>query len=175
MASRAVCAAWITGLVALGAHPASAQDIPRVEITPFVAVGTSGASPLGVMTTFPITASLRAETELGYRHDSRGPDHLSFSTTVLQFLPRVGRAAPYVAVGAGLSQYTAPVLNLRGTPIGTERRLSWTVNAGGGFTVPLSRNLALRTDARYFDSLGQGQDQFRVAHGLSFGVGQPRK
>lgn len=170
MASRTTCAAWITGL-ALAAVPARAQEPPRVEVTPFVAVGTAGAAPLGVMTTFPLTASLSAESELTYRHDSRGPDNLSASVSLLQFLPQIGRAVPYVAAGVGMTQFTAPVLGSQGGPIGAQPQLAFTVNAGGGFAVPLSDRVRLRTDARYFDSLGQGQDQFRVAHGLSFGVG----
>lgn len=165
-----------TSLVALVliALPAAAQEPGKVEVTPYVAAGTPNASPFGALTTIPLTPSISVETELAYRRVSDAPDLLSSSVSVLQFLPRVGRARPYVAAGLGFSQFHAPVFGADKAPIGADRRLAWTVNAGGGVSVPLTEHLGLRTDARYVDSLGQGHDQFRVAHGLSFGVGKPR-
>lgn len=165
---------WAAALV-LVALPAAAQDLRPVEVTPYVASGTSGASPFGALVTIPITASVSAETELAYRHEPIAPDLLSSSASLLLFFPTIGRARPYVATGAGVSQFDVPAFGPQKTPIGAERRVAWTVNVGGGFTIPLSEHVGLRTDARYFDSLGEGHDQFRVAHGVSFGVGKPRK
>jgi hypothetical protein len=86
-------------------------------------------------------------------------------------LPRVGRATPYVAAGAGLSQYGAPVFSLDGRPVGTQSGLALTVHAGGGVKVPMNDALDLRTDARWFKSFGRaGSEQFRVAQGISFDV-----
>jgi hypothetical protein len=46
-----------------------------------------------------------------------------------------------------------------------------TVNAGGGLKMPISENVGLRTDARWLKSIGEdGNEQFRVAQGISFGV-----
>lgn len=173
MAQRGVLPSFVVAL-AVGVLPAWAQEPRPVQVTPYIATGTSGVSPVGAMVTFPITTTLSAETEMAYRPEEGLPDNLSFSVSLLQFLPKIGRAAPYVALGVGMSQYAAPVLGPAGPPIGTERRLAWTVNAGGGITIPVSPSLDLRTDARYFDSLGQGADQFRVAQGISFDVGRRR-
>ena len=47
-----------------------------------------------------------------------------------------------------------------------------TVNAGGGLKMPMNEKLDLRTDARWFNLLGQGGEGFRVSQGISFGVGK---
>ena len=46
------------------ASPAVGQNAKAVEVTPFVALGSTGASPLGVAIVFPVTAALDIETEL---------------------------------------------------------------------------------------------------------------
>ena len=43
----------------LGAMPARAQDAEAVEVTPYVALGSAGASPVGAAVTFPVTSTLR--------------------------------------------------------------------------------------------------------------------
>ena len=157
----------------LGALPVGAQDAKPVEVTPYVALGSAAASPVGAAVTFPVTSTLSVETDVAYR---RGEGHfhaLSSSISLLYFLPRVGQAAPYVAAGVGLSQYGAPVLSSNGRPIGTEPRVALTVNAGGGLKMPMNEKMDLRTDARWFKSFGlQGSEQFRVAQGISFDVGK---
>jgi hypothetical protein len=46
-----------------------------------------------------------------------------------------------------------------------------TINAGAGLKMPMNEHVGLRTDARWFKSFGRdGNDQFRVAQGISFGV-----
>ena len=51
-----------------------------------------------------------------------------------------------------------------------------TVNAGGGLKMPMNEKLDLRTDARWFKSFGiQGSEQFRVAQGISFDVGNGKR
>jgi hypothetical protein len=157
----------------LEAWPVGAQDAKPVEVTPYVALGSAAASPVGAAVTFPITSTLSVETDAAYR---RGEGHihaLSSSTSLLYFLPRVGQSTPYVAAGVGLSQYGAPVFSSNGRPIGTEPRVALTVNAGGGLKMPMNEKLDLRTDARWFKSFGlQGSEQFRVAQGISFDVGK---
>jgi hypothetical protein len=157
----------------LEALPARAQDAKPVEVTPYVALGSAAASPVGTSVTFPVTSTLSVETDVAYR---RGEGHihaLSSNVSLLYFLPRVGRTNPYVAGGVGLSQYGAPVFSSNGRPIATESRVAMTVNAGAGLKTPMNEKLDLRTDARWFKSFGrQGSEQFRVAQGISFDVGK---
>ena len=157
----------------LQAVPVGAQDAKPVEVTPYVALGTAAASPVGVAFTFPVTSTLSVETDVAYRRGEGGFNALSSNASLLWFLPRFGPATPYVAGGVGLSQYGAPVLSSNGRPIGTESRVALTVNAGGGLKMPMNERLDMRTDARWFKSFGpQGSEQFRVAQGLSFDVGK---
>ena len=157
----------------LGALPVEAQDAKPVEVTPYVALGSAAASPVGAVVTFPVTSTLSVETEVAYRRGEGGIHALSTSTSLLYFLPRVGRSTAYVAGGVGLSQYGAPVFSSNGPPIGSERRVALMVNAGGGLKMPINKKLDLRTDARWFKSFGrQGSEQFRVAQGVSFDVGK---
>ena len=157
----------------LPASPARAQDAKPVEVTPYVALGSAGASPVGAAVTFPVTSTLVVETDVAYRRGEGRINALSSSASLLYFLPRVGQTTPYVAGGVGLAQYGAPVFSADGPPIGTQSRVAITVNAGGGLKVPVNEKLDLRTDARWFKSLGrQGSEQFRVAQGVSFDVGR---
>ena len=156
----------------LAALPVGAQDAKTVEVTPYVALGSAGVSPVGAAVTFPVTSTLSVETDVAYRRGEGRIHALSTNTSLLWFLPRVGKAIPYVAAGVGLSQYGAPVFSSDGPPIGTQSRVAMTVNAGGGLKMPVNDKLDLRTDARWFKSFGkQGSEQFRVAQGISFDAG----
>ena len=158
---------------ALGTVPVAAQNAKPVEVTPYVALGEGGASPVGAIVTFPVTPTLSVETEVAYRRAEGDIPALSSSLSLLYFLPRVGRAAPYVAGGVGLAQYGAPVFSSNGPPIGTVSSVALTVNAGGGLKVPMTEKLDLRTDARWSKSFGRyGSEQFRVAQGVSFDLGK---
>ena len=156
--------------LALGALPAAAQDANRVEVTPYVGIGSIGASPVGVAVTFPITSTLALETDVAYRRGEGDLNFLSTNYSLLWSLPRVGQATPYLAGGVGLAQYGTPLFTFTGPPIGTQTRLAPTVNAGGGLKMPVNEKVNLRTDVRWFKSFGlQGSEQFRVAQGISFG------
>ena len=157
----------------LEALPVGAQDVKTVEVTPYVALGSAAASPVGAAVTFPVTSTLSVETDVAYRRGEGNMNALSSNISLLYFLPRVGRSTPYVVGGVGLSQYGAPVFSSNGPPIGTEPHVALTVNAGGGLKMPMNEKLDWRTDARWFKSFGrQGSEQFRVAQGLSFDVGK---
>ena len=157
----------------LGGLPARAQDARTAEVTPYVAIGSAGASPIGAAVTFPVTSTLTVETDVAYRRGEGHMHALSSSTSLLWSLPRVGRSTPYVAGGVGLSQYGTPVFSGSGTPIGTQPRVALTVNAGGGLKMPMNDKAGLRTDVRWFKSFGlHGSEQFRVAQGISFGTGK---
>jgi hypothetical protein len=159
--------------VTFAALPVGAQDANTVEVTPYVALGSAGVSPVGAAVTFPVTSTLSVETEVAYRRGEGRIHALSSSVSLLYFLPRVRRAMPYVVGGVGLWQYGAPVFSSNGHPIGTEPRVALTVNAGGGLKMPMNDKLDWRTDARWFKSFGkQGSEQFRVAQGISIDVGK---
>jgi hypothetical protein len=169
------CKSAVLAFVAftLEALPVAAQDAKTVEFTPYVALGSAAASPVGAAVTFPVTSTLSVETDVAYRRGEGRIHALSSSTSLLWFLPRVGQSTPYVAAGVGLSQYGAPVFSSNGPSIGTQPRVAMTVNAGGGLKMPMNEKLDLRTDARWFKSFGpQGSEQFRVAQGISFDVGK---
>jgi len=157
---------------ALEGSAALAQDARAVEVTPYVALGSAGASPVGMMITFPVTSTLAVETEMAYRRGG-GINALSSSASLLYFLPRFGQSTSYVAGGAGISQYGAPVFGRSVRPVGTDSRVALTVNAGGGLKIPMNERVDLRTDGRWFKSFGrQGSEQFRVAQGVSVDVGK---
>ena len=158
----------------IGASPVTAQEAaPPIEVTPYVALGSAAASPVGVAVTFPVTSMLSVEMDVAYRRGEGRINALSSSASLLYALPRAGQLAPYIAGGIGLSQYGAPVFFSNGRPIGTEPRVAMMVTAGGGLKMPMNEKLDLRTDARWFKSFGlQGSEQFRVAQGISFDVGK---
>ena len=152
---------------------ARAQDGKAVEVMPYVALGSSGTSPVGTAIIFPVTSTLSVETDVAYRRGEGRIHALSTNTSLLWFLPRIGQSTPYLAGGIGLSQYGAPIFSIDGPPIGTESRVALTVNAGGGLKMPVKEKLGLRTDVRWFKSFRQGEsEQFRVSQGLSFDVGK---
>jgi opacity protein-like surface antigen len=156
----------------LGALPAGAQDTKTVEVTPYVALASGVASPVGAAVTFPVTSTLSVETDVAYRRAEGNIRALSLSASLLYDLPRVGQSTPYVAGGVGLSKYGALVSSADGRPIATQSRLAMSVNAGVGLKMPMNEKLGLRTDARWFNLLGQGGEGFRVSQGISFGVGK---
>jgi len=169
---------------AMAAAAASAQDAtanrtppavasPAIEVTPFVSIDSRGSSPIGVAVSFPLNSSFSVETEVGYRQGEGGLNALSSSANLLYALPRMGRTTPYLATGAGLAQYGVPVVSRDGSLIGTEPRIAFEVNAGGGLKVPVSETWEMRTDARWFKSFGRNaSEHWRVAHGVSFDTGK---
>ena len=160
----------------LAALPVGAQEAKTVEVTPYVALGSAGVSPVGAAVTFPVASTLSIETDVAYRRGEGRIHALSTNTSLLWSLPRVGQSTPYVAAGVGLSQYGAPIFSSDGPPIGTQSRVAMTVNAGGGLKMPVNDKFDLRTDARWFKSFGkQGSEQFRVAQGISFDTGKRKR
>src|SRR5262245_21242185 len=102
-------AVFVIAVLALGAWPVGAQEAKPVEVTPYVAVGSAEAPPIGAAVTFPITSTLSVETDVAYRRGEGRIHALSSSTSLLYALPRAGQATPYLAAGVGLAQYGAPV------------------------------------------------------------------
>ena len=167
------CAVFVFVAFTLDALPVAAQDANSAEVTPWVALGSTGTSPVGVAISCPVTSTLSVETEVAYRRGEGDIHAMSSSTSLLWFLPRIGRARPYVAGGVGLAQYGTPLFSSDARLIGTQSRMALTVNAGGGLKMPMNDKLDLRTDARWFKSFGRhGSDQVRIAQGISFDVGK---
>lgn len=171
---RSVLSALVA--VTLGAAPAWAQRSSTVEATPYIAIGSGGAPPVGAAVVLPVTSALSIEVDVARRRGEGDINALSTNASLLWSLPRIGRSTPFVGAGIGLAQYGAPVLSSGGSPIGTQSRLAPTINIGGGMKMPLNENISLRTDARWFKLFGtppgQGSEQFRVAQGVSLSLGR---
>jgi hypothetical protein len=169
-------------LLVAAVSPASGQDAtappqaatsPAVEVTPFVAMGSNGSSPIGAAISFPVGSSFSIEAEVGYRRGEGNINALSSSANLLYALPRVGRTVPYLAAGAGLAEYGSPIVAPDGHLVGTQPRTAFVVNAGGGLKVPVDESWGMRTDARWFKSFGRdASEHWRVSQGVSFDVGK---
>ena len=168
--------------LATSPSPAQAQSVgtgsggdgaasPAVQVTPFVAIDSRGSTPIGAVVTYPLTPRLAIETETAYRRAEGGLNALSSSASLVYMFPRVGGTIPYLASGGGIAQYGSPVVSREGSVLGTERRLAFEVNAGGGLMIPVDTTWGIRTDARWFKSFGRnGSEHWRVSNGISFDV-----
>jgi hypothetical protein len=166
------------------AAPADAQDpdappSPKttpsraIELTPFISIDSRGTLPIGTAVNFPLGSNTSIEAEFGYRRGEGQINALSSSASLLYDLPRLGRTRPYLAAGAGLAQYGTPIVGTGGSVIGTQPRIAFEVNAGGGLKVPIDDGLGMRTDARWFKSFGRhGTEHWRVSQGVSFDMGK---
>ena len=167
---------------ALSASPANAQEAaaasapgteasPPIQVTPFVSLDSRGATPVGAAFSFPVGGTFRVETEIGYRRGEGSLNALSSSANLLYDLPRIGRVTPYLATGAGLAQYGSPIVARDGAVIATQPMVAFELNAGGGIKVPVDESWGMRTDARWFKSVGRhASEHWRVAQGVSFDV-----
>ena len=175
----------IVGLaLAVSASPAQAQDAPvapapdqptppAIEVTPYVSLDSRGSTPIGAAISFPVSSNVSIETEVGYRRAEGHLNALSSSVNLLYFLPRIGRTTPYLATGIGLAQYTAPFLSPDGSLVGTQIGVALEVNAGGGLKTKVDEKWDMRTDARWYRSIGRHpSEHWRVSHGVSFDVGR---
>jgi hypothetical protein len=145
-----------SGQDATAAPAPHAVTSPAVEVTPFISMDSRGSSPIGAAISFPLNSSFSIEAEIG---------------NLLYALPRIRRTTPYLATGAGLAQYGAPVVSREGSVLGTEPRIAFEVNAGGGLKVPVADEMGMRTDARWFKSFGRhASEHWRISQGISFDV-----
>lgn len=173
----------VTIALATSGAPANAQGVTvtaphttasaGVEVTPFFSIDSRGSVPVGAAISFPLGSTFRIEAEAGYRRGEGNLHAPSSSVNLLYSLPRLGRTTPYLATGAGLALYGAPIVFAGGSLLGTEPRIAFEVNAGGGLKVPVTNTWQMRTDARWFKSYGRSAaEHWRVSQGLSFDVGQ---
>lgn len=151
------------------ADSATQSKTASIAVTPYVALGSPGASSVGTFVSFPLNAKFSFETELGYRRAEGNIHALSSSANIVFDLPSVRAVVPYVTAGAGLYQYGSPLVLANGS-IGTRFGTTVALNAGGGVKVPVNENLGMRTDVRWFKPLSRdASESWRVAHGVSFG------
>jgi hypothetical protein len=151
--------------------PSAGWNGSRVEVTPFVSMGSARSSRIGTAITFPVTPTISIETEVGFRRGEGDIDALSSSVNLLYSLPRIGRVAPYLAAGAGLEEQGELLFQPNGR-VAVQPKLQLALNAGGGLKVPVNDRWSLRTDARWFMTTGRySAEHFRVYQGASIGVG----
>jgi hypothetical protein len=140
-----------------------------VTVTPFVSLGSWFSSRVGAAVAFPWTDRISLEAEIGYRRDELNA--LSAHLSVLHDLPRLGRVTPYLAAGIGLEQYGTAVPQPNNS-LATVARTALSVNAGGGVKVPVDDRWGLRSDARWFNGLGdQAGEHWRVFNGVTVKTG----
>ena len=147
-----------------GSEPASTR--PAIEITPYVFLGSNTSSGVGTAVRWPLPARLSLELDANYRP---GEVSLMDSNVSLLFdFPEVGRVTPYLAGGIGLDQFviadTSPAGNVVAQP-----RTAFSVNAGGGVRIRSDENWGIRTDARWFNGVGdRAPERWRLYNGVTF-------
>ena len=95
---------------------------------------------------------------------------LTSSVSLLYDLPSIGRVTPYVAGGIGVEQYGAVAQSPFG--LATVKKTTFTLNAGGGVSIPIDEAWGFRADARWSNGLGmQAPERWRVYNGVTFGPG----
>src|SRR4029077_20308136 len=112
--TKPVVALTLAIAMVVAAASAQAQDSPResrrvigVEITPFVSLGSNGASGVGAAVRWPFASNFSLEVETAGRWSE--VTALGVSASLLFDLPNIGPATPYLAAGIGLDQYGSPV------------------------------------------------------------------
>jgi hypothetical protein len=175
MTSRLAVVALTSAVLAV-ANSAGAQELLEntksqtlVEITPYVSLGPSASSGMGVAVRWPLAANFSVELDTGHRRAE--VNGLSSSVSLLYDLPRMGRLIPYVAGGVGVEQYGFVTETAEHRLI-IQGATALTVNAGGGLRVPVDHNWGVRTDARWSNGVGRtAPERWRVYNGVTFGVG----
>ena len=112
------CARFVLAALTLTALPVAAQDTKTVEVTPYVAIGSAAASPIGTAVAFPVTSTLSVETDVAYRR-GEGDRHALIHQCQSPVFPAAPGPGNTVCRGrtCGLSQYGAPVFSSSGPPI----------------------------------------------------------
>lgn len=137
-----------------------------VEVTPFVGIGSGASARIGAAIRFEWTRDLSVELEMDYRRAEINA--LSSNVSLLYDLPHLGRTVPYLAGGVGFEQY-GTAFGMPGVGVVTQRKLAFTVNAGGGLRVPVNENWGIRTDARWSNGIGSdAPERWRLYNGVTF-------
>jgi hypothetical protein len=175
--TRAQVIAGLAGALLLIAGPVHGQTPPQsperergVEVTPYVALGSDGASGFGATIRWPLGNVFGLELETGQRHAER---HALTSNLSLVFdLPAMGRVTPYLAAGIGLDQH-GYALSTRNGGIVTYARTALSLNGGGGVRVAADEKWGVRSDVRWFSGIGRhAPERWRLYNGVTFGPGK---
>ena len=168
---------------------AGAQDSEGLQVAPYAALGTGGASPVGALVTFPVTSKLSVEGDVGYRHTTertttsmpvQSLNGFSYNGSLLWSLPRFGSVTPYAAAGFGTTNFHTPTaVRTDDGPLAVfASRMGLRTNVGGGLKRRVTDRLELRTDVRWFLPVGttRGMEPYdrghmRVGVGLGIAVG----
>jgi len=148
-----------------GSEPASSRQ--SIEVTPYVFLGSNTSSGFGAAVRWPLPARLSLELEANYRPGDVGL--MDSNINLLFDFPEVGRVTPYVAGGIGLDQYVTADLSPAGNVV-VQPRTAFSVNAGGGLRIRSDENWGIRTDARWFNGVGdRAPERWRLYNGVTFG------
>lgn len=167
----------------LSGSTAGAQDAQGLQVTPYAALGTGSASPVGALVTFPVTSQLSVEGDVGYRHTNektttgmpvQSLSGFSYNGSVLWSLPRVRSLTPYAAAGFGSTQFHTPAtVTTDAGPLAVfASRMGLRANVGGGLKRRVTDRLELRTDVRWFMPVAttRGMEPYDRGH-MRVGVG----
>ena len=147
-----------------GSEPASSRQ--GIEFTPYVFLGSETSSGVGAAVRWPLPAHLSVELETNYRRAEVSAVNANFN--LLFDFPEVGRVTPYAAAGIGLDQFVIADTSPAGTLV-AQARTALSVNAGGGLRIRSDENWGIRTDARWFNDLGdRGPERWRLYNGVTF-------
>ncbi|MEQ1868564.1 MAG: outer membrane beta-barrel protein [Vicinamibacterales bacterium] len=160
-----VCALLAIPGVASAQGSTGSALLSGVEVTPYVALGSSTSWGAGGAVRWPVVGDLSLELDTSYRHAEIGA--LNASVNLLYDVVTVGRVTPYVAAGVGLDQYGTP--EVTGAGVLSRARTGVAVNAGGGVRVRADENWGVRADARWVNGLGsRSGERWRVYNGVTF-------
>jgi hypothetical protein len=163
---------WFTTAAAQAQEAAPAgRSHAGVEITPYVSLGSSATSGIGVGVRWPLCGNFSLEWEVSQRYAELNA--LGSNLSLLFDLPKIGVATPYLAGGVGIEQYgyatsgpASSILKHAATAV--------TVNAGGGVRVPVDDKWGLRADMRWSNGIGsKAPERLRLYNGITFGAGKP--
>jgi len=160
---------------AQGAGQPPSSTPPRVQMTPFFALGDDLAPGGGAAVTFPWTRHLSLEAEA-----SLGSDAARSSVSMLVGLPQWGKATIYLAGGGGVQRDEIPTKFLtfpQPLPRGertsaSDKKTEFAVNIGAGVTVPVTARWAYRADFRWYNPKAEWPESWRAFNGLTFTLGQ---
>jgi hypothetical protein len=162
----------LTGAVLALANSVQAQSThesqsPTADVTPYVSLGSGASSGVGVAARLPVGSNFSVEVDTGLRRHEMNA--LNVNVGLLYDLPRMGVVTPYLAGGIGLDQY-GWATDVPGYGLLIRSGTAFTVNAGGGLRVPVDENWGLRSDARWFNGVGQtAPERWRLYNGVTFG------
>ncbi len=160
-----VCAVLTVPGAAIAQEGHAPTSPSRVEVTPYVSLGSATSWGVGGAVRWPVMGALSVELDTSFRRAEIAA--LNVSANLVYDVATAGRVTPYVAAGIGLDQYGTPELTETG--VRSRARTGVAVNAGGGVRVRADENWGVRTDARWVNGLGsRSGERWRAYSGVTF-------